>query len=397
MDAGTIWLIAGWVLAVLGAAGIVAGMWWDRSKGRRRCPKCWYDMRGAGEASRGSPQRCPECGREVVHERSLRRTRRVWALVGVSAALLLAAYPASQEPLLRAGKWREAVPTWVIVYCWPMDFEAWLDGGGEPMMDELVNNRLDDPTRNVWAARAFAADLVAAGAIGPAGPGLFPERCRLMFDCSEHWEALGRDLLIDDRDGSCIGPRSPIQEHAGSFDRSSASRDCMTELHDMITTTVEPDGWRENGGDQAMVRQIGPVLVIEGPYHMAHAAHNLLVRLVSYAEQRCNAALLPPVELCSDARLSTRAYDVRPLLPVAMIETDRSNALNMLADALSAAVDQDNWYSAGGDLGVYQVNEGTGLLIIRHTPEIHTQIERYFKRIEGTRWWERGSLDSAHP
>ena len=37
-------------VAVVPVAGVVLvcfGLWGDRSKGRPRCPKCWYDMRGA--------------------------------------------------------------------------------------------------------------------------------------------------------------------------------------------------------------------------------------------------------------------------------------------------------------------------------------------------------------
>ncbi len=392
MTGAVLWNVVGWMLAAAGVSVIALGLLWDRSRGRKRCPSCWYDMRGAGGAGGGT--KCPECGHGVKSERSLLRTRRWWRLVVVGVVLMLAAYPAGQFPLLRAGKWREAVPTWVIVYCWPLNVETWDGIGSDPMIDELYS-RLRDPTRNVWAARTFAVDFVEAGAIGPTSPGSFTARCRLMFDCSEHWEVLGRDLLIDDEDWECFGPRSPIQEVARPTDRAWASRDCMMELQDLITTSVNPDDWRENGGDQAMVRQIGPVLVIEGPYHTANAAHDLLWRLVSYADKRRNVAQLPPVELCSDARLSTRAYDVRPLLPVALLETDRTNALNTLGDVMTAVVDTDNWYNTGGDTGMWRVNEGTGLLIIRHTPEVHAQIERYFKSIEGTRWWDTNSRDAA--
>ena len=68
-----------WLGTVLGYGVAVAGLvvspplvWWgfygDRSKGRARCPKCWYDMRGT------VPKLvCPECGRLVawVHYRQL--------------------------------------------------------------------------------------------------------------------------------------------------------------------------------------------------------------------------------------------------------------------------------------------------------------------------------------
>jgi hypothetical protein len=42
------------------------GVWGDRSKGRARCPKCWYDMRGS------LPRlECPECGHDAEQDRQL--------------------------------------------------------------------------------------------------------------------------------------------------------------------------------------------------------------------------------------------------------------------------------------------------------------------------------------
>jgi hypothetical protein len=47
------WLDQPWVAWVLAGLLLVGGGWlfawalfWDRSRGRRRCPKCWYDLRG---------------------------------------------------------------------------------------------------------------------------------------------------------------------------------------------------------------------------------------------------------------------------------------------------------------------------------------------------------------
>src|SRR5690606_13065681 len=52
-------------------AGLVAwGLRGDRPRGRRRCPRCWYDMTGA----RGLT--CPECGREAADADELLLPRR---------------------------------------------------------------------------------------------------------------------------------------------------------------------------------------------------------------------------------------------------------------------------------------------------------------------------------
>lgn len=66
------WLMALAVLAVNTALVYVA--WWalfsDRSKGRRRCPRCWYDM------AYSTGMTCPECGHTPKNEQQFFRTRR---------------------------------------------------------------------------------------------------------------------------------------------------------------------------------------------------------------------------------------------------------------------------------------------------------------------------------
>jgi len=66
----------GWasVIAVLLAMILLA--WWalfsDRPRGRRRCPRCWYNM------SYSPGMSCSECGFTAHSERQLHRTRRRW-------------------------------------------------------------------------------------------------------------------------------------------------------------------------------------------------------------------------------------------------------------------------------------------------------------------------------
>lgn len=55
------WLVMGGGVVLLGRA-----LLWDRARGRRRCPKCWYDMSGVDSL------RCPECGREAMSVRLAR-------------------------------------------------------------------------------------------------------------------------------------------------------------------------------------------------------------------------------------------------------------------------------------------------------------------------------------
>ena len=58
--------IIGVMLIVIGEFLMHVGIRSDRSKGRPRCPKCWYDMRGT------LPRLvCPECGHDALYHMDL--------------------------------------------------------------------------------------------------------------------------------------------------------------------------------------------------------------------------------------------------------------------------------------------------------------------------------------
>jgi len=78
-----LWSIGG-VLALAGLVLLISALFWDRSRGRLRCPKCWYDMSGlkVGDLT------CPECGRTQKHEGRLRKTRRRYVRAAASVVLV---------------------------------------------------------------------------------------------------------------------------------------------------------------------------------------------------------------------------------------------------------------------------------------------------------------------
>ena len=105
---GTIHVMADWLfgtglyllgVALIPVAGLLLtcwGLWGDRSKGRSRCPKCWYDMRGS------LPKlQCPECGYDAKQKRGLYRNRPRWwpIALGLLSVLLLS------HPLTVIGGW----------------------------------------------------------------------------------------------------------------------------------------------------------------------------------------------------------------------------------------------------------------------------------------------------
>lgn len=88
-------------------------LWWallrDRSRGRRRCPGCWYDMAGVPGLQ------CPECGRVAAAEREFHRTRRRWRAAWMAVFLLASAAGAAGWHVHRAGGWSRVVPTWALM------------------------------------------------------------------------------------------------------------------------------------------------------------------------------------------------------------------------------------------------------------------------------------------
>jgi hypothetical protein len=122
MNAGSSldWLYsaAGWSLAAIAGTFLLWALFWDRSRGRRRCPKCWYDMRGSPGL------RCPECGCEAKSDRELMKTRRRRKLAVLAALAGGAGLATSSVPAYRAGGWVALIPSSILVFIAPVDTSA---------------------------------------------------------------------------------------------------------------------------------------------------------------------------------------------------------------------------------------------------------------------------------
>ncbi|MCC6659388.1 MAG: hypothetical protein IT437_00745 [Phycisphaerales bacterium] len=116
--------LAGWATLYYGLLVILVGVRRDPSRGRPRCPRCWYDMSG----SAGDTPRCPECGRAARSRRDLHRARPARAVVAAGAVVTLASYGVFCAERIRARPGLGLVPTVALVIAMPWLPESALTG-----------------------------------------------------------------------------------------------------------------------------------------------------------------------------------------------------------------------------------------------------------------------------
>jgi len=145
-------IASAWLLGVAAFAFVLWCLVWDRPRGRRRCPKCWYDMSGA--EARDSLV-CPECGKRATSERMLQRTRRRWKIsllgalpMSMAVYLLLLSNAASKEG------WPAALPTTALILLAPEDeLSAWFQAG-MPSPYAIAARNATGPG-NAWVAEIW--------------------------------------------------------------------------------------------------------------------------------------------------------------------------------------------------------------------------------------------------
>lgn len=103
----------GWLLIAAGAVGIVWSLFLDRARGRKRCPNCWYDMRGVENLT------CPECGRVIKKEKKLFQTRRHWWQFALAILLIILGCADFFWIRVREVGWVKATPTFVYIALLP--------------------------------------------------------------------------------------------------------------------------------------------------------------------------------------------------------------------------------------------------------------------------------------
>ena len=106
-----LWWIGGAALGLLSLWLLYCSLLRDRSKGRKRCPKCWYDM------SVAESLRCPECGNDAKRVADLLRTRRRWKGMWLCLLVFLAAGLLWIQPQVQQNGWVSVMPKTALILC----------------------------------------------------------------------------------------------------------------------------------------------------------------------------------------------------------------------------------------------------------------------------------------
>jgi uncharacterized protein (DUF983 family) len=101
------------VINVIGVYVAWRGLFADRARGRRRCPKCWFDM------TYTPSRRCGECGFEGHAEHVFLRTRRHYRQVAVAILICLLVAVWVNERLSTKG-WASMIPTRILISAMPV-------------------------------------------------------------------------------------------------------------------------------------------------------------------------------------------------------------------------------------------------------------------------------------
>ena len=268
------WLTAGLLMAIGGWLCFWA-LFGDRARGRRRCPKCWYDLRGTPGL------RCSECGHAARGERQLLRSRRHWLTAALGGLILAIALAVGVGPSVKQYGWYSLLPNWALLRLAPpagvemqIRLTSPLGAAQSPLLTEIDRRDLADllsprqwqyvvenkeivRTRNAWPIEVPLAVCMRMP--------LWLGRCtvELSPDFASHQRASAGDLSWGDCGLAVMGRKA--SEACQVVGPIGALADSVS-FH--CTVTQVPGGWKSPSWDEnALMRWQGkvrlPVRIVE--------------------------------------------------------------------------------------------------------------------------------------
>lgn len=268
------WAIAG-TLAVCSLVLACWALFWDRSRGKRRCPSCWYDLSGsqgfAGDKDKAPAlSRCTECGKKPRSERALHRTRRHWRWLPAAGLLLIAADSVRRIPDPDSEGWTRFVPTTAMILVPPMSREEWIEvhflkANAPNALAKALDKRLTDRRLWDWQEWLWTWKLKRwAGAT--TAPGLGDEVELAVVDAPFVLELL-RGAYPFSEDSR---PDSDGFHQRQYYTRAQWKEQVVQHATDLVRRLVAPDSWIDNGGAQGASDSWGDAVVsIQSPANIS--------------------------------------------------------------------------------------------------------------------------------
>jgi hypothetical protein len=438
----TAWHTLGFLLAAAGLLVLLRGFVHDRSRGRRRCPRCWYSMDGVpeSESATGPVFVCPECGHGARSVKAMHKTRRRVRMLPATAVLMLLGYSLWCVPRVEDEGTRGFVPTTALIAAVPypeLDFLSprppWYF-----VMQRVLRERTE--TTGLWAWQAVLWDwrvrlrfalksrdgvpAPASGAVsvldrGVIGafkaishedlrsrlraatglelnasespliltvPGPLPASRTLDFVCND----MGLRWLVNGAAVELLPRGSAPDTYLETYTTGGLS---VREVGDSIVALVSPEEWFINGGDVSIIDGVGNRLFVVAP-----AVEQVRIAALIDGLKRAGGEpvrlsprmpegpysddtprrMLAEIVIYNVSGIGAPAADALPA--IALTGAPPPTPAQLIARSLWDL--SDDWQSNGGDAA--SIHVVGHLLVVSAPPDVHVRVSRRLETLRAT-------------
>jgi hypothetical protein len=358
------------------------GLFWDRPRGRRRCPKCWYDLTNAPPAPDSTLPVCPECGFAANREKQLKRTRRRLRPIPACLLTILVGYELRAVPRIIAEGWTGAIPTAGLVFFGGPHLDPSAPRSDWSIaLETCLSKRREDGTlwsvhEVLWLGR-LEAMFGCAGRLGvPENPAADPaSRVLVVYDT--------RSMLEEDWDVLSAGSHCGL-DPCGPIHYQMPMDDRVRTLRNLITAHVATEDWVDNGGDTASIDILADRVVIAAPVgHQNQVAELLRLLREPALDPPALSNIAPAASSTGLASLPLAVYDVADFRQFADAGKPDLDVFRGIQDLVTGSIATDDWVDNGGDKA--SLSWWRSKMVVRAAPQIHTQIQDLLAKLRSAR------------